>query len=100
MKTVSCKRGLASRVIFTVKSVIDFQTLQRHEINSTTACNMEAYSLIKIWVLNPNLAIMKEFGITSETSLLIEVVYCFALMSRGQHFRLPDVFFLFTHHMG
>ena len=43
-------------VIFTVKSLIDFQTLHSHKINTATASNMKTHSQTKIWVLNPNLA--------------------------------------------
>ena len=40
----------------TAKSVIDFQTLHRHKINTTTASNMKTHGLTKVLVLNLNLA--------------------------------------------
>ena len=41
---------------FTVKSLIDFQTLNRHKINTTTASNMKTLRKTKVFVLIPNFA--------------------------------------------
>ena len=41
---------------FMVKSLIDFQTLNRHKINTMTASNMKTCGQAKFWVLNLNLA--------------------------------------------
>ena len=38
------------------KSVIAFQTLHHHKVNTTTAGSMKTVSMTKILVLNPNLA--------------------------------------------
>ena len=56
--TVKSRSGwnFTPRVIFTVKSFIDFQTLHRHKINTTTPSNMKTFGKTKVWVLNPNLA--------------------------------------------
>ena len=41
---------------FTVKSLIDFRTLNRHKINTMAASNMKTCRQTKVWLLNPNLA--------------------------------------------
>ena len=42
------------RVIFTVKSLTDFQTLNRHKINTTTISNVKTCGQTKVWVLRLN----------------------------------------------
>ena len=42
--------------MLTVRSLVDFQTLYHHKINTTTASNMKTYRETKVLVLNPNLA--------------------------------------------
>ena len=39
-----------------VKSLIDFQTLNQHKINTMTASNVKTCDQTKVWVLNLNLA--------------------------------------------
>ena len=39
-----------------IKSLVDFQTLHRHKIKTTTASNMRTCGKTKVWLLNPNLA--------------------------------------------
>ena len=44
------------RVTFMVRSLMDFQTLHRHKINTTTTGNMKTRRYTKNWVLNPDWA--------------------------------------------
>ena len=41
---------------FTVKSLIDFQTLNLHKVNTMAGSNMKICGQTKVWVLNLNLA--------------------------------------------
>ena len=56
--TVKNHRGetLHPEPFFTVNSLIDFQTLNRHKINTMTASDMQTCVQTKDWVLNMNLA--------------------------------------------
>ena len=53
---IRSRRNFRPRVIFAVKSLKDFQTLNRHKVNAMTARNKKNCGRTKVWVLNLNLA--------------------------------------------
>ena len=61
-----------------VKSLTDFQTLNRHKIKTTTISNVKTCCQTKVWVLNLNLASKFSYDRIlkiAKTRLLIKVVY-------------------------
>ena len=58
-KEFDCEKSFGvkflARVIFTVKSFIDFQTLHCHKSNTTTASDVKAHGYSKVWVPSTNL---------------------------------------------